>query len=259
LDREALSRQDDGCQDLVKALDTVYKGRPVIVSRKGLVVLAEDQVTTAVGLLNEVMAVLLFRSLPVCAIRETDLIECSIDMANKEIDGWEWSYRAGKQSVMEERRVESGAGRFYHPDNIRSFIRRAEIMTSDQAVSADLSLLLKAYTCHQESEFTTSFLLSWQGVDRLLHARWRRLTKERQGDDGVESATSDACGNTGRVIEELHSRHAIAPSIYQEAKKLYKNHCQSDQEATIGESEACFHFFLSQLRRNLTSEEPDRP
>jgi hypothetical protein len=259
LDREALSRQNDDCHDFVKALDTIYKGRQVIVSRKGLVVLAEREETTAVGLLNEVMAVLLFRSLPVCAIRETDLVECSIDMANKQIDGWKLSDGAANQSVMEERRVESGAARFYHPDNIRSFIQRAERMTSHPTVSMDLSLLLQAYTSHQESEFATSFLLSWRGVDRLLHARWRRLTKERQGDDGVEGATSEVRGNTGRVIEELHSCHAVDPSIYREAKKLYQKHCQSDQEVTIGESETCFRFFLSQLRRNLASEGPDGP
>ena len=257
LEREARSRHNGGRRTFVKALDTVYKGRQVIVSREGLVVLAEAERATALALLNEVMAVILLRSVPVYGIREMDLVECSIDMANKGVDICKLSYGARSQALQAKRVWPVRATRFYHPDNIRSFIQRAEVMTSNSTVRMDLRLLLDAFTRYQEWAFTSSFLLSWQGIERLLQARWRRLTKQGQGDDGEESATSDSVWNTGRVIEELHSCNAIDSLAYQEAKKLYekqRNIIKLDQEATIGESEPSFHFFLSQLRKTLASE-----
>ncbi len=256
LDMDALKQQNNICRAFVKALDTVYKGRQVVVSREGLVVLAEAQRATAVGLLNEIMAVLILRSVSVNGIRETDLVECYIDTVNKEIDSERWSYKAGNQALP-ERRFEGWDARFYHPDNIRSFMRRAELMTGHPTVRKDLRLLLEAYTSHQESAFTTSLLLSWLGIVRLLEAKWRPLAEQRQGDNGVENATSDPSWNAGRLIEDLRLCNAINDSVYQEAKKLYEKHSnliRSDEETTFGESESCFHFFLSQLRKTLTSE-----
>src|SRR3990172_11391731 len=78
LDMDALKRQNNVCRAFVKAMDTVYKGTQVVVSREGLVVLAEAQRATAAALLNEMMAVLIIRSVPVNGVREADLVECSI-------------------------------------------------------------------------------------------------------------------------------------------------------------------------------------
>ncbi len=75
LDRAALNQQNNGCRVFVKALEGVYKGRQVIVSHQGLVVLAEPQMSAAVELLNEIMVTLLIRSVPVNAVREKDLLE----------------------------------------------------------------------------------------------------------------------------------------------------------------------------------------
>jgi len=257
LDREALNRQNNGCRAFVKALDAVYKGRQMIVSREGLVVLAEPQMAAAVELLNEVMVVLLIRSVPVNGVRETDLLECSIDTANREIAGGEWWHEARKQTSL-ERDFEGFNARFYHPDNVRSFIRRAELVTSHPAARADLRLLMEAFTLHQESAFAASFLLSWSGAARLLQAEWRRQTKQPHGNDGAESVNSDPCAEVARVIEELYSCNAVDALTYQEAKRLREKHSniiKSEREATMGESEACFHFFLSQLRKSLSSAE----
>lgn len=259
MEREALNRENSGGRAFVKALDTVYKGRQAIVTREGLVVLAEAQKAAAVELLNEVMAVVLFRGIPVLGIRDMDLVECSIAMANKEIDGGQWLYKTGNGALLEKGfegwNVKNA--RFYHPDNIRGFIQRAELMTSHPTVRMDLRLLLEAYTRHQESAFTISLLLSWLGIARLLEAKWRNLADQRPSDDGTESATPDPCWNADRVIEELLSRNALDPSAYQEAKRLcgkHSNLIRSDEEATIGESASCFHLFLSQLRKTLASE-----
>ena len=257
LDMDALKRQNNVCRAFVKALDTVYKGTQVIVSREGLVVLAEAQRATAAALLNEMMAVLIIRSVPVNGVREADLVECSIDMVNKEIASQKWSHRAGNQA-LQERRFEGWNARFYHPDNIRSYMRRAELLTGQPGVRKDLKLLLEAYTLHQESAFTTSFLMSWLGIARLLQAEWHRQT-ERQGDYSVKSSTPESYWNADRVIEDLHSQNALAPSSYQEAKRLCQKQgsfIKSDDEATVGESDSCFRFFLSQLRKKLASEEP---
>ena len=232
LDREALNRQNNGCRAFVKALDTVYKGRQVIVSREGLVVLAEPQMLVAIELLNEIMVVLLLRSVPVNGVRERDLLECSVDMPHKEIAGGKWWDGGGNQAPL-ERNFEGFNARFYHPDNVRSYIRRAERMTGDPTTQAELRLLLEAFTSHQESAFAASFLLSWWGAARLLGA---------QGQSQV--------GQTGLDVD------AVA---HQEAERLREKHSRIvryGEEVTIRESGSCFHFFLSQLRKKLASEEP---
>ncbi len=257
LERQTLHSINGGGRAFVKALDTQYKGCLTIVSREGLVAVAEPRKGTAIELLSEIMATLLFRSVSAYGVRERDLVQCSIHLGKREIEGGVWICSTGNK-VLLEAGFEGWYPKFYHPDNIKGFIKRAELMTQDAATRMDLMLLLEAFTLHQESAFTASLLLSWLGVERWLVTTWRRLLEKQGAGNGMAGALSDAGWPVGWVIEMLRLCGRIDSQTYDRVKKLYHRHNEIislADRAAGSESEACFHFLLSELRKTTLAPE----
>ena len=243
LDRVALRKLEEQQQTLAKALDTEYKGRKVIVTRKGLVVIGEEDATRALGLLNEIMATLLVRSIPVCAVRERELVRVTIGMRNMEIENL-GPYRAPVE-------YEDKSTRFYYPKNIESLIRRAEVLTADSDLRMDLFLLLEAYTQHLDSAYMQSFLFSWLAVERWLESSWRSYLDE-------QSKPSDSAWTTDGILEGLNLAGTVDSTTYSKMVEFLRKRNEilhRGAEVTSGESDACFYLILSLVRKTrLTSE-----
>jgi hypothetical protein len=257
LDKRALGRFDVRSESLAKALDAEYKGRQIIVTRRGLVAVRENAKSRVLELLNEMMATLLFKSIEVRSVSENELVEVSIDLTDATIECVERRSKTRYQTILEtvlKESTEDVATRFYIPENIKTVIRRAEILTADTLTRTSLLLLLDAYTQHQNSSYTESFVSSWQAIERWLEFLWRGYADQA----GYIAASQDrpvhypetadnlleALRLGGRIdsdthvklIQFLRKRNAVAGKAH---------------EASAGESMACFYLILSLLRKAM--------
>ncbi|MFH1140839.1 MAG: hypothetical protein V1724_04035 [Chloroflexota bacterium] len=255
LDKAAVGKLEGQRQTLAKALDTEYKGHKVIVTRKGLIVIGEEDMARAAELLNEIMATLLVRSIPVCAVREGELVKATIALTNMEIESF------GLYDTVRHRTpVERGdkATRFYPPKNIESMIRRAEVLTGDSNIRMDLLLLLEAYTQHQDSAYMQSFLFSWLAVERWLESSWQAYLQEQGISASRQGALTDPTWTTDRILEVLNLCGRIDSTTYNKMIRFLhkRNEVLYTGAGVAGaESEACFYLIFSLVRKTrLTSE-----
>jgi len=255
LEMEAHQKLERDGRAFIKALDTEYKGRLVVVSQHGLVAIAEPARETALEFLNEIMAIVLFRSIPAYSVRNADLVECSIDPENREIARGHWLYGIiGSQAVLDVG-FKGWLPKFYHPDNIRSFIKRAESMTASDNSHMDLMLLLETFTQHQQSAYTSAFLLGWTTVVRWLQAR-ESLIRDKGGNSTAGASDGDWAAE--ERMEMLRLCGEIDSQTYDRMKALHRKWnaiINFAERATSSESEACFHFVLSLLRNTTLAPE----
>ncbi len=256
LDKASVAKLEGECQTLAKALDTIYKGRKVIVTRKGLIVIGEEDTAKAVGLLNEIMATMLMRNIPVCAVGERELVKATISLTNMEIESL-GQYDAVRYGVPVEL-WDDRATRFYIPKNIESMIRRAEVLTEDSNIRMDLLLLLDAYTQHQDSAYTQSFLFSWLAVERWLECSWQAYLQERGVSASRQGALTGPAWPPERVLEVLNLCGRLDSSTYDKMMQFLRKRNEvlyTGAAVASPESDACFHLILSLVRKTrLTSE-----
>ncbi len=160
----------------------VYKGREVTILRNGVLTMIEPDLSTCLGLLNEIMCVALFLGIPSSAVRDQDVSEAmfydngelgSYSLATSEIR--RRSIEKEYNSISEE---EFNQFKVVSETDLNQIIDTAEqtIKTAEQANYANW--FIDAHSYVKEADYNQSTMKSWLIIESHAKALWRHYEAE---------------------------------------------------------------------------------
>jgi hypothetical protein len=234
----------------VKAFDTKYKERVLVVNKNGLIAIGEEDHSKASRMLNEIMAIGLLFDLPFFAARELEVSNAQIDPSTLTITSWgiemislrsqlfgeEWMAGSKSELFVDRREVEK--------EMLIKLIQEAQRITQDPEIADFLVFLLEAYTCLQSSEYMQSYIMSWVIIERQVFWLWEKFLREEQiTHKRRDKLMNPAYWTVDAILESLNLVGQLSPEDYKELMELKNKRndiIHEGERVSKDEAEGCF-------------------
>jgi len=210
------------------AFDGKYGEKVLVIYNDGFLFVSEPDRAKATRTLNELMATMLLHGKRAFAFREQELGKASIDPESKEFRSYEppgsplrlalSGEKLGPHLVVPEIRRES-----VKPEQVASWIGKAEEMKRDPALAEFAVFLLESRTHLQGSEFMESFVFSWLIIEKQLYRLWARyLARQALPKRRREKLTDSSRWTVDSVIESLNLVGEVSNEQYESLSRMRK-------------------------------------
>lgn len=248
-----------------------YKKSTIVLRQDGFIgIIFETQVeesevrNKSLELLNEIIATCVILDLPFHAIRESDLVEITIEPNTFNITGMSWQPSSYESSSLQQQDIWGSVlpssltfeRRMVKRATVCKAISKAEKLTASQATRNSLIFLLEAHTLYENSEYPQSFLSSWIIIENHIRGLWDKFLKEKKTDKRrVSKLFSPNYSDIDHILETLNLSNELATEKYallMKLKKVRNDIVHSGEKASMKEAEECF-----QLASDITRKQCD--
>ncbi|MHB8397213.1 MAG: hypothetical protein ACYDAZ_08420 [Thermoplasmataceae archaeon] len=229
-----------------------YKGRPVVVSQRGLLFIGEKEKAECLKLMNEIIGTSFLLGFKFDVIREGDIGPSAVSSNKREIRSVHYpislsrNWQASKEfSISIDEDILETSLKFKWED-IDSIITKAEEITRNPDLSKSIIFLAQAAAHSNNAEFLESFILSWLIVERHFGTVWDEYLVE----SNITGKRKKKLTNRPLdfVIEQLSLSHRISEEVYHrliELKEIRNDINHEGYVCTKSDVDTCFHFALN--------------
>ena len=218
-------RKYDSLKEII--IDTEFAGYTLIISKGGLIGIETRDEDLAERILNTIMAIALILGVSCYAIRRSELASLALDKKTHKITSSSWSYSSQRMELFD---VGSGLQPEFNwrgdirvrlsLDDIKLIIKKASEIWPNKEQHHFLKLLLGSFTHLDAGEYSQSFIMSWNVLERHLFELWGR----KLINSGVTKRIQDDLDrwDVYSVLEILHLDKEISEDDYQQLRNLQK-------------------------------------
>lgn len=211
-----------------RVLSIEYKGSKLMLYKDGNIAIVEEDKSTALNKLNDIMSVSTLKSFTAYAVRENDLENISLDPQTLKImgvSGGEYSLRL----ILQLERM--GMSSITYPLSYRKKIAHETIeeiihhctKINDENLWNLLKLYLESYTHFREKEYSPSFILSWVIIETHIKDIWREyLHKKGYSKTRISDLLNSSNWTISHIIETLYLGNEINSEDYRVYSELRK-------------------------------------
>jgi hypothetical protein len=230
----------------MKALDTNYKGRIIVINEDGFIAIGEQDSLKATKMLNEIMATAFLHGLQFLSARELEVSDAEIDPSTLNLTSFGVRGTSLRAQLFPMNQFSTRIFRIeIEKETLVDLIREAERINQDPDLADFLVLLLEAHTCMQSSEYMQSFMMSWMIVEKNVFWMWNRFLKEEMiTGDRRRKLTNPMSWTVDSILETLNLAGKLSSDDYITliALKNKRNRIMHESErVTPEEAERCFN------------------
>jgi hypothetical protein len=253
-----------------KAFDSSYNDIPLIINKDGLIAVFTLDKRLAIVILNTIMAVSILQNLGLFAIREHELFPVRFDKAKKVIYGANLNVLKG--NTVRGKKVEplyiregsitklvvSNPKPVFKPQVVAIEVMKQIIQKAakvHEGKNQELLLLAEAYTHLNNGEFSQSFTMSWNIIERYVSEIWiRTLAKKQIRGERKSKLLNSIFWSTDYLLEVLNVSGNLGETEYvtfMEIKSKRNGFIHGQKEITEVDAQRCFNIGKSIVTKKL--------
>lgn len=212
-------------QDIV--IETKFDDHVLFISKGGLIGIESKEMELAERILNTIMAISLVHGVECYAVRRSELAELSFNKRTHKITSTSWSYSSLRMELFDlpytyqtgynwktDLRTQIGL------KDIELIIKKAKEVWENKDQYHFLKLLLGSFTHLDAGEYSQSFIMSWNVLERYLFDLWRKKLYNARVIRRIREDLDR--WDVYRVLEILHLDKEISEDNYQQFRYLQK-------------------------------------
>lgn len=250
-------RKYERLQDIV--VETKFDGHLLYVTKGGLIGIESKENELAEKVLNTIMAISLVSGIHCYAVRRTELAELGFNKTTHKITSTSWSYSSLRMELF-DLGYQYGSENNWKTDirhrigikDIETIIKKAEEIWENKDQYHFLKLLLGSFTHLDAGEYSQSFIMSWNVLERYLFELWRKKLYNARVTRRIREDLDR--WDVYRVLEILHLDKEITEDNYQQFKQLQKlrnDVIHEGYEITETQAKSCYDLAYDKIIQEI--------
>ena len=177
-----------------KVFDAEISKTKIIINSDGFIGVLKDNKQETMNIINLIFGMSILFGIDCLAIRESEITEIGAEPKLLSITSTVTPMNSLRNILTDSSRPQLN----YYPKTeipeeiFKEIIKKADIISSNQKITEQLTFLLEGYTHYKNAEYSQSFIINWVIIERYLFKIWRELLEEKNISEKRKSKLNDS-------------------------------------------------------------------